>query len=162
MSANPAYGPHKLKETLVNRLLGGLVLLGCLTASSVVCASPGKKTNPKETTVTTKSGLKYIDVVVGKGKSPTTGQTVSVDYTGRFTDGKIFDSSKGKRPLEFVLGAHRVIPGWEEAIATMKVGGKRKLTNPAEPGIRRRGLSGRHTAERHPALRSRAGWDQIV
>jgi len=83
--------------------------------------------------ITTASGLKYSDLVVGTGATPQKGQTVMVHYTGTLVNGKKFDSSfdhPGKQPLEFELGTPNIIEGWNEGIANMKVGGKRKLTIP--------------------------------
>jgi FKBP-type peptidyl-prolyl cis-trans isomerase len=80
--------------------------------------------------VTTPSGLKYWDLKVGTGTEAAKGNTVRVHYTGRFTNGKIFDSSVGKQPYQFVLGREEVIKGWDEGVAGMKVGGKRKLEIP--------------------------------
>ncbi len=80
---------------------------------------------------TTPSGLQYQDIVVGTGPTPQVGQTVSVHYTGWLQDGKKFDSSLDRgRPFEFPLGQGRVIRGWDEGVATMKVGGKRRLIIP--------------------------------
>lgn len=86
--------------------------------------------------ITTPSGLKYTDLVVGTGASPQRGQTASVKYTGSLTNGKIFDSSEkpGGKPFEFPVGMGRAIKGWDEAIATMKVGGKRHLIIPPALG----------------------------
>lgn len=85
-------------------------------------------------TITTTSGLKYQDLVVGKGPLPKTGRRVRVHYTGWLTDGTKFDSSVDRNdPFDFTLGAGEVIPGWDEGVATMHVGGKRKLTIP--PGL---------------------------
>ena len=90
--------------------------------------------------VTTPSGLKYVDEVVGDGASPERGKRVRVHYTGRLTDGKKFDSSMDRNePFEFVIGVGQVIKGWDEGVATMKVGGKRQLTIPPELGYGARG-----------------------
>jgi peptidylprolyl isomerase len=81
--------------------------------------------------ITTQSGLKYYDLKVGTGEPPTAGQTVVVQYTGWLQDGTQFDSSMGRdQPFSFQLGKGTVIPGWEEGISTMKVGGKRQLVIP--------------------------------
>lgn len=88
--------------------------------------------------------VKIEDLVVGTGASPKDGQSVVVHYVGTFTDGSEFDSSKKHgKPFEFVLGAGTVIPGWDQGLRTMKVGGKRKLTVPPELG---------YGAENHPGI----------
>ena len=90
--------------------------------------------------VTTKSGLVYEDVKVGKGAVAKAGQEVSVHYTGWLTNGKKFDSSKDRNePFAFHLGAGEVIPGWDEGVQGMKVGGVRKLTIPSKLGYGERG-----------------------
>jgi peptidylprolyl isomerase len=83
-------------------------------------------------TVTLPDGLRYTELKVGKGAMPRAGQTAVVHYTGTFLDGKQFDSSRGGQPLEFALGRHRVITCWDEAVATMRVGGRRKLVCPPQ------------------------------
>ena len=88
---------------------------------------------------TTESGLKIIDIVVGEGDEAVPGKTVSVNYTGTLEDGTQFDTSIGRGPFSFPLGAGRVIKGWDEGVAGMKVGGKRKLTIPPELGYGSRG-----------------------
>lgn len=84
---------------------------------------------------TTASGLQYQDVVVGTGATAKAGDMVSVHYLGTFTDGKKFDSSYDRgEPFQFKLGAGMVIKGWDEGVAGMKVGGKRKLIIPPSLG----------------------------
>jgi peptidylprolyl isomerase len=97
--------------------------------------------------VTTPSGLKYIDVKVGTGASPRTGQTCVMHYTGwLYEDGKKgakFDSSVDRNePFEFKIGMGQVIRGWDEGVATMKVGGKRTLIIPPALGYGARGAGG--------------------
>ena len=84
--------------------------------------------------ITTKSGFKYKDIVVGTGTEAVKGKNVWVHYIGTFEDGKKFDASYDRnKPLGFQLGVAQVIPGWDEGVAGMKVGGKRKLVIP--PGL---------------------------
>lgn len=93
--------------------------------------------------VTTESGLKYVDEVVGEGAAPTAGKSVTVHYTGTLTDGKKFDSSVDRdEPFEFVIGIGQVIKGWDEGVLSMKVGGKRKLIIPSDLGYGSRGAGG--------------------
>lgn len=94
--------------------------------------------------VTTASGLVYEDVEIGAGPEATgPGQTVSVHYTGWLPDGTKFDSSVDRGdPFGFPLGVGYVIPGWDEGVVGMKVGGKRKLTIPPNLGYGARGAGG--------------------
>ncbi|MEP7342282.1 MAG: FKBP-type peptidyl-prolyl cis-trans isomerase [Acidobacteriota bacterium] len=93
--------------------------------------------------MTTPSGLKYEDIVVGTGESPQSGQNVTVHYTGWLEDGTKFDSSVDRgEPFVFPIGAGRVIKGWDEGVMTMKVGGKRKLVIPPQLGYGARGAGG--------------------
>src|SRR3954463_16781532 len=99
------------------------------------------KQEPKVTT--TMSGLKYTDETVGTGKEAKSGDTVDVHYTGWLKDGTKFDSSKDRsQSFSFRLGAGQVIKGWDEGVAGMKVGGKRKLIIPASLGYGQRGAAG--------------------
>ena len=92
---------------------------------------------------TTPSGLIIDDLVVGTGAVAAAGQKVTVHYTGWLTDGTKFDSSKDRNdPFDFPLGAGRVIKGWDEGVAGMKIGGKRKLTIPPALGYGARGAGG--------------------
>jgi peptidylprolyl isomerase len=92
---------------------------------------------------TTPSGLQYSIDRPGTGASPTAGQIVSVHYSGWLTDGTPFDSSRKRgAPLEFPLGQGRVIRGWDEGIAAMKIGEKRTLVIPPDLGYGARGMGG--------------------
>ncbi len=79
------------------------------------------------------TGLIMQDEVIGSGAEATAGSVVSVQYTGKLDNGTVFDTSVGKAPIEFPLGQGYVIPGWEQGILGMKVGGKRLLVIP--PGM---------------------------
>jgi peptidylprolyl isomerase len=97
--------------------------------------------------VTTSSGLQYIDNKAGTGASPRANQTAVVHYTGWLyangAKGKKFDSSVDRNePFEFPVGAGQVIKGWDEGVASMKVGGKRTLIVPPQLGYGARGAAG--------------------
>ena len=82
----------------------------------------------------TPSGLRYQDLRVGTGAEAAPGRSVAVHYTGWLTNGREFDSSAGGEPITFALGSRAVIDGWEEGLAGMRVGGKRKLVIPPSLG----------------------------
>jgi FKBP-type peptidyl-prolyl cis-trans isomerase len=98
----------------------------------------GKKDNAAvadkkdEKVIKTSSGLGYVELKEGAGDAAKKGDTVSVHYSGWLKDGTPFDSSAGKDPLSFKIGAPGIIQGWQEGIQGMKVGGKRKLLVPAD------------------------------
>lgn len=96
--------------------------------------------------VETKSGLKYEDTAAGSGDEAVSGKTVTVNYTGWLNEGgkkgKQFDSSVGRGPFSFPLGAGMVIKGWDEGVAGMKIGGKRTLFIPSNLGYGSRGAGG--------------------
>lgn len=93
--------------------------------------------------ITTQSGLKYYDFAIGSGDSPQPEQTVTVHYTSWFEDGTLLDSSRLRgQPFDFVLGSGKFIAGWEEGVASMKVGGKRQLVVPAELAYGQEGAGG--------------------
>jgi peptidylprolyl isomerase len=88
-------------------------------------------------------GLKITDLVVGTGAVAESGKAVTVHYAGTLTDGTEFDSSrKHGEPFSFRLGARQVIPGWDQGVKGMKIGGKRKLIIPPDLGYGERGASG--------------------
>lgn len=96
-----------------------------------------------EKLVKTPSGLQYEDMVAGSGASPAPGKKVTVHYTGWLIDGKKFDSSVDRNePFVFQIGKGKVIPGWDEGVMTMKIGGKRKLIIPANLGYGAAGAGG--------------------
>src|SRR5436305_9601565 len=120
--------------------LAGALALAATAASTATNAQPGK-------TITTPSGLQITDTKVGTGASPKTGQTCVMHYTGWLYEngakGKKFDSSVDRgEPCEFPIGARRVIAGWDEGVATMRVGGKRTLIIPPSLGYGARGAGG--------------------
>ena len=117
-----------------------IVSTGILSMTNDASAQSGKP-------VTTSSGLQMIDTQPGTGASPKQGQTAVVHYTGYLNNdgakGKKFDSSVDRgQPFEFPIGQGRVIKGWDEGVASMKVGGKRTLLIPAELGYGERGAAG--------------------
>ena len=113
-----------------NLRVGAIIVLAVLVLAAVafVITRRGSQAAPE---ITTASGLKYQDLKVGDGATPTMGQTVTVHYIGRLENGKEFNNSYtlGK-PIDFKLG--RVIEGWNEGLQTMKVGGKRRLWIPSK------------------------------
>jgi FKBP-type peptidyl-prolyl cis-trans isomerase len=91
-------------------------------------------------TVTTESGLQYVDLTMGQGRQAELGDTATVHYTGWLANGTKFDSSLDrKEPFKFRVGAGQVIKGWDEGVMGMKVGGKRKLIIPPDLGYGSRG-----------------------
>lgn len=134
---------RRLQRTLL--ILGGAVTIA-LVAALVYFANQGKQSTSDvvlgENAVTTASGLRYEDLVVGDGAEAKTGDLISVHYTGWLVDGTQFDSSlESGQPIEFQLGAGRVISGWDEGVVGMKVGGKRKLVIPPDLGYGAAGSS---------------------
>ncbi len=117
------------------RVIALVIIVALAAGAAAYFFVPGLPGTGAGAEVTTRSGLKYTDLVVGTGASPRVGQTAVVHYTGTLTDGTKFDSSRDKgQPYSFPLGMNRVIKGWDEGIATMKVGGRRKLVVPPTLG----------------------------
>ena len=117
---------------IMKHLTALLICALLLTAAALLKADPASNepaTQP--TTRVTDSGLTIIEVKTGEGEVAKSGDTVSVHYTGKFSNGTKFDSSYDRnKPFDFVLGRGQVIPGWDEGVAGMKVGGKRQLIIP--------------------------------
>jgi len=130
----------------MNKLTKQAVVCGIMVMA-LLASGCGEEKTPMDTNVnkapveiTTTSGLKYIDLTVGTGVEARPGKSVSVHYTGWLTNGTKFDSSKDRgQPFVFGLGAGQVIRGWDEGVAGMKIGGKRKLTIPPQIGYGPRG-----------------------
>ncbi len=103
----------------------------------------GEEASTEATLTTTESGLQYEDIVEGTGAMPQSGQRVTVHYTGTLEDGTKFDSSRDRnRPFSFTIGVGQVIKGWDEGVASMRVGGQRNLIIPPELGYGSRGAGG--------------------
>jgi FKBP-type peptidyl-prolyl cis-trans isomerase len=109
--------------------------------SAAPAAKPAEQPKPAEPAPPSNEKLEMKDLTVGKGAEAKAGDAVKVHYVGTLTDGKEFDSSKKHdKAFEFELGAGRVIKGWDQGVAGMKVGGKRKLTVPPSLGYGARGF----------------------
>jgi peptidylprolyl isomerase len=134
----------------MQQLSRAFIIAAALAAQAALVAAVAPKPAAAEDaakTTTTLSGLKITDTKVGTGATPKTGQICSMHYTGWVYEngakGKKFDSSHDRgQPFEFPIGTGRVIPGWDEGVATMKVGGKRTLVIPPELGYGARGAGG--------------------
>jgi FKBP-type peptidyl-prolyl cis-trans isomerase len=114
-------------------VLGSVLALWSLSGSVEIiqAGEKGTEAGAAGQLVTTESGLQYTDLVVGQGRQAELGDTATVHYTGWLANGTKFDSSLDrKEPFSFRVGAGRVIKGWDEGVAGMKVGGKRKLVIP--------------------------------
>lgn len=117
----------------------GLLCFGCggeKAAESSGEVAPAQAPTLEATALTeTPSGLRYQDLVAGTGAEAVVGGPVEVHYTGWLLDGEKFDSSLDRgEPFSFPLGRGQVIPGWDEGVAGMKVGGKRRLVIPPALG----------------------------
>jgi len=124
----------------------GLLLIAAAFGVAVLAAAQTQAQEKEKSKVKEKkvgdAVLKYEDLKEGNGAEAKKGDEVEVHYTGWLTNGKKFDSSVGRAPFGFKLGAEQVIKGWDEGVAGMKVGGKRKLTIPPELAYGARGAGG--------------------
>src|SRR6201996_8974920 len=132
------------------KLRAPLLMLALTYGAGVPAALPvaaqapaAPKASPASNEVTTPSGLKYVDEKIGTGQVPRPGQFVTVHYVGTLTNGTKFDSSRDRNePFTFPLGMGQVIKGWDEGVATMHVGGRRKLIIPPQLGYGAAGAGG--------------------
>ncbi len=142
LGANPKGGNMNFtRRTIVKTIAAATAAISVPAMSKMASAQAAGKT------VTTPSGLQIIDSVVGTGASPKPGQICVMHYTGWLYEngqkGKKFDSSVDRNePFEFPIGQRKVITGWDEGVATMKVGGKRTLIIPPNLGYGARGAGG--------------------
>ncbi len=135
---------QRAKKLRVQRII---LIVALIASAAIFSYASWTRNNPIENTqiqgenmVTTDSGLSYEDLMVGEGPQAQAGDKVSVHYTGWLEDETKFDSSLDRnQPFEFQLGAGMVIKGWDEGVAGMQVGGKRKLIIPSELGYGQRG-----------------------
>lgn len=131
----PAVSPGAPSGKNRNMRIIAIVVVVVLAASAVGYVLSKRGGSSGGTEVTTASGLKYVELLEGTGAAPQRGQTVTVHYTGTLANGTKFDSSVDRgRPAEYKIGVGEVIKGWDEGIMSMKVGGRRKLTIPADLG----------------------------
>ncbi len=137
-------GVEKLIVVLL--LAAGIIIPACSQKENKSAGESRQAGEPgaaPAATVKTPSGLSYVDIATGGGPSPTSGKPVKVHYTGWLENGTKFDSSVDRgEPFIFTIGAGQVIPGWDEGVMTMKVGGKRKLIIPSQLGYGAAGAGG--------------------
>lgn len=113
----------------------GLLIVGSIAITATACK--------KQTVDNTLTELQIQELLVGEGQTAKAGDQVSVHYTGTLIDGTKFDSSLDRgTPFQFTVGAGQVIKGWDDGVAGMNVGGKRKLTIPSDLAYGDRGIPG--------------------
>ena len=128
---------------MTSKMVLMLLVFGLIAATALFSADNSAPTKVTGAPTKTPTGLEYWDLKVGSGTTAVKGKSVSVHYTGWLTSGKKFDSSVDRnQPFGFTLGAGQVIPGWDQGVAGMKVGGKRQLRIPADLGYGARGTPG--------------------
>jgi peptidylprolyl isomerase len=124
-------------------LLAAIAIPACAQKETGAVAEKKGEQAAAANTVKTSTGLAYVELAPGSGPSPVAGKQVKVHYTGWLENGTKFDSSVDRgEPFIFIIGAGQVIPGWDEGIMSMKVGGKRKLIIPSQLGYGSAGAGG--------------------
>ena len=133
----------------VSTMIRRSVFIALMLAAAAAGAQDGQQAAASAQAEPAAPKIQVIDHKVGTGKEASAGSTVEVNYTGwlfkplgRLQHGHQFDSSAGREPLEFRVGAGMVIKGWDQGVAGMKVGGKRTLIIPSELAYGKRGASG--------------------
>jgi peptidylprolyl isomerase len=133
--------PVRARYTDVYVRRGGVWQVVASQLTAIPDANQRGGTASVDSEITTPSGLKYVDRVVGTGASPKPGDRITVHYSGTLENGEKFDSSYDRgQPFTFQIGMGRVIKGWDEGVMTMKVGGKRKLIIPPQLGYGERDM----------------------
>ena len=135
-----------MNSKTLSRICTAVLLAAAIPFLTSACARTEKAEEAGGTTVSdapevaTPTGLKYQELKIGNGAEAASGRTVAVHYTGRLEDGTKFDSSLDRgEPFRFQLGTGAVIKGWDQGVAGMKVGGKRKLIIPSDLGYGEQG-----------------------
>ena len=124
-------------------LIAAVSIPACSEKESGSAPDKGAAVQSTVGAVKTASGLSYTDIVKGTGAAPISGKNVTVHYTGTLENGKKFDSSVDRgQPFVFRIGAGEVIPGWDEGVISMRVGGKRRLVIPSQLGYGAAGAGG--------------------
>jgi FKBP-type peptidyl-prolyl cis-trans isomerase len=144
MSSARSMRAQRRATRIRNQRLAIIGIIAVLVLIIGVILLSGKNTDKTGSDIiTTASGLKYQDLVIGDGDTAAPGDSVSVNYTGWLEDGTKFDSSLDRgQPFPFVVGQGMVIPGWDEGVAGMRVGGKRRLIIPPDLGYGASGAGG--------------------
>jgi peptidylprolyl isomerase len=135
---------RNVEKIIVFLLLVAAISIPACSQKEVTTVPEKAAEQPQVTgAVKTASGLSYTDIVKGTGAAPTSGKNVTVHYTGWLENGTKFDSSVDRgQPFVFRIGAGEVIPGWDEGVMSMRVGGKRKLIIPSQLGYGPSGAGG--------------------
>ena len=143
---NQSVAVEEREELISNLAVSATDTAGNVNVSTLTLAQTENSTSEAvevAVPIQTDSGLQYIDSALGNGNIPTTGQLITVDYTGTLTTGEVFDSSIDRgEPFLFILGVGQVIAGWDEGVATMSVGSRRRLIIPADLAYGETGIPG--------------------